>query len=114
ASPAVPVGRDDPPAIRSEPRGLGGIVDRADRLGRMQECRIGGIHLDLGEYRCKRDFEWQEVAELLLDDVADHSLGLRAEYVERIWSDVRVRGCLKSQKPDLRAIAVGDHQLVVE
>ena len=36
------------------------------------------------------DLEGQQVAELLLDHVADHALGLRAEHVERVGFDVLV------------------------
>src|SRR5690606_10871015 len=44
--------------------------------------------------------------------VADHAFGLRAEHVQRVGAVRVVGGALQSQQPDLRAVAVGDHQLV--
>ena len=55
----------------------------------------------------------QQVAELLLDHVADHALRLRAEDVERIGL---VFGCtrrLQREQADLRAVAVADHDLML-
>ena len=48
----------------------------------------------------------------LLEDVADHSLGLRAEDVERVGLDIRVRRGLERQQTDLWAVAVGENQVV--
>ena len=50
----------------------------------------------------------------LQQPVADHSLGLRAEDVERVRrGQVRVGGALQGQHPHLGAVAVGDDQLVL-
>lgn len=51
--------------------------------------------------------------QLLLDDVADHPLRLRAEYVERVGRDVLVREILQREKSHLRPVAVGDDDLVL-
>ena len=61
----------------------------------------------------ERLLERQEVAQLLLDHVADHALGLGAEDVERIGLDLLVRGALEGEQADLRAVAVRDDQLVL-
>ena len=63
--------------------------------------------------RRERRVRRHHVAELLLEDVADHALGLRAEDVERVRLDLRVRRRLQRQQADLRAVAVGEHQLVL-
>ena len=55
----------------------------------------------------------EQVADLLLDEVADHALGLGAEHVERIGLDVLVGGALQREQADLRAVAVRDDELVV-
>src|SRR6202042_450896 len=48
------------------------------------------------------------------EPVADHSLGLRAEHIERVgMSQGRVVGALQRQQADLRAVAVGDDQFVL-
>ena len=71
------------------------------------------IDLDHGQDRGERHLEGQQVAELLLDHVADHALGLGAQHVERIGLVGLVGGALQRQQPDLRAVAVGDHELVL-
>ena len=85
---------------------LGGVVDRADRLGRPLEGRIGAVDLDHGQQRRQMALERQLVAELLLEHVADHPLGLRAQDVERIGVDRCVGRALERQQADLRAVAV--------
>ena len=55
----------------------------------------------------------QQVADLLLDEVADHALGLGAEDVERIGLDVLVGRALQGEQADLRTVAVGDDELVL-
>ena len=54
----------------------------------MLERRIAGIDLDHREQRGERALERQQVAELLLDHVADHAFGLCAEDVERVRRDL--------------------------
>jgi hypothetical protein len=54
----------------------------------------------------------QQVAKFLFDHVADHALGLRPEYIERIRLVRFVRRTLQRQQPDLRTVAVCDHDLV--
>ena len=49
---------------------------------------IAGIDLDHRQERREGPLERQQVAELLLDHVADHPLGLGAEHVERIGLDL--------------------------
>ena len=55
----------------------------------------------------------KQVPELLHDQVADHPLRLRVEDVERVGLDVLVGGALKGEQPDLRAVAVRNHELVL-
>jgi hypothetical protein len=90
------------------------IVDGADRLGRIRESRILAIDLDQGQQRGQALLERELVAELLLDQVADHALGLGAEQVERVRVDGRVGGALQREQPDLGPVAVRDHELVLE
>ena len=71
------------------------------------------IDLDHRQQRREGALERQQVAELLLDHVADHAFGLRAEHVERIGLDLLVRGALQREQPDLRAVAVADDELML-
>ena len=56
---------------------------------------------------------WQLVSQLLLDEIADHALGLGAEHVQRVRLDLLVRGALQGQQTDLGSVAVADHEFVV-
>ena len=67
------------------------LVDRADELGRVGERRVVRVDLDHREDARERLLERQQVAQLLLDHVADHPLGLGAEDVERVGLDLLVR-----------------------
>ena len=99
---------------RSGRETLGGlpVIDRPDRLGRVAERGVVAVHLDHRQQRGERLLERQQVAQLLLDDVADHRLGLRAEHVEGVGRDVVVRRGLQRQQPHLRTVAVRDDDLV--
>src|SRR6185295_1551440 len=88
---AVAVGPEVPALLVGEPFGLLLRVDRSDRLRRVAERGVVALDLDLRQQRREALFERQLVAELLLDQVADHPLGLRAEHVERIRVDFGVR-----------------------
>ena len=110
---AVAVGLEHPAAVGGELVGLRGGVERADRLRRIAERRIVGVDLDHREQRRERLVERQPVAELLLDQVADHPLRLRTEHVERRVGHVLVGRLLEREQPDLRAVPVRDHELVV-
>ena len=63
--------------------------------------------------RGERHLEGQQVAELLLDHVADHALGLGAQDIERIGLVGLVGGTLEREQADLRAIAMADDQLML-
>ena len=89
------------------------VVDRADELGRDSEAGIVAVDLDHGEQGREGHLEREQVAELLLDHVADHALRLGAEHVERIGLVGLVGGALQREQPDLRAVAVGDHELML-
>ena len=88
-------------------------VDRTDRLRRVPEGRVRRVDLGHREDRGEGALEREEVPHLLLDDVADHPLGLRAEDVERVRLDARVGRLLEGEEPHLRAVAVRDDDLVV-
>ena len=107
-----PSGLIGPALLGGQLVGLGLVVDRADELGRVLERGIVRVDLDHRQERRERPLDRQQVAQLLLDHVADHPLGLGAEDVERVRLDGRVRGALEGQQPDLRAVAVGDDELV--
>ncbi len=62
----------------------------------------------------ERLLERQQVAQLLLDEVADHPLGLRAEDVEGVRLRLPVRRRLQREQADLRTVAVADDQLVLK
>ncbi len=89
------------------------VVDGADELGRIGESRVVRVDLDHREDRRKRPLDRQQVADLLLDEVADHALGLGAEDVKRIGLNVPVRGTLEREQPDLRTVAMGNDELVL-
>lgn len=103
------------PALRS--RKLAGIrlaVHRPHELGGILHGRIVGVHFDHRENRGDRFLRRDQVPELLFDEVADHALGLGTEDVERVGGDIVVAGRLQRQQPDLRAVAVRNHQLMVD
>ena len=101
------------PFSRGQRIGLRLVVHGADELRRVGEGRVAAVDLDHREHGRERLLEREQVAEFLLDQVADHALGLRPEHVERIRLDVGVRGRLQREQPDLRPVAVRDHQLVL-
>ena len=72
-----------------------------------------GIDLDHREERGERPLEGEQVAQFLLDHVADHPLGLGTEHVEGICLHLLVRGALQGEQSDLRAVAVANHQLML-
>ena len=80
----------------------------------MGESLVVGVDLDHRQHRRERFVEGQQVAQLLLDEVADHALRLCAEDVERVRLDLLVRRALQSEQAYLRAVAVRDDQLVLE
>ena len=88
-------------------------VDRPDQFGRALERRVGCA--DQRPADQARDLAaGQRVLQRLDEPVADHSLGLRAEHIERVgMSQGRVAGTLQRQQADLRAVAVGDDQFVL-
>ena len=54
----------------------------------------------------------RRVSQLQLDQIADHAFALGTENIERILAILRARIGLQGQQPDLRAVAVCDHQLM--
>ena len=86
-------------------------VDRADRLRRRAEGGVVSVDDDLRQDRDRRP-SGQAVPEFLLEHVADHALALGAEDVERVRRHVGVGERLQRQQPDLRAVSVGEHDLV--
>ena len=63
--------------------------------------------------RRERLLERQQVAQLLLDEVADHALRLGTQHVERVGLDLLVAAALQRQQAHLGAVAVRDDQLVL-
>jgi len=106
AAEAVAVGLEPPPLLRLQAGRLLGVVERSDRLSRVREGRVIRVDLDLCQQGGEVALERELVAELLLDDVADHPLGLRIEDVKGIRLDFRVRRALECEQADLWAIAV--------
>ena len=94
--------RDDAPpgvAVLLEVPRLGGRqrvrlvlrVDRPDELGRVVERGISRVDLDHRQERGERGVLRHHVAQLLLEHVADHSLRLGSEHVERVRPPPRCR-----------------------
>src|SRR4029077_17800740 len=75
---------EHPVLLPGQPLRLVLVVDRPDRLRRVREGRIIRVDLDERQQRGEALLERKLVAELLLDQVADHPLGLRSEKVERV------------------------------
>ena len=109
----VSVALEDPPLLGGQGVGGGIVVDRSDELGRVGERRIVRIDLDHREDRGERDLGGQQVAELLLDEIADHSLRLGAEDVQGVRLDLLVGGRLQGEEADLGTVAVRQHELVM-
>jgi hypothetical protein len=89
------------------------VVERPDRLRRVFEGGIAPVDLDHRQQRGERPLERHQIAQLLLDHVADHAFGFRTEDVEGISFHLGVGGALQRQQADLRAVAVADDQLVL-
>ena len=113
AAEMIPVTLEEPALLGGERLRLGVVVHRPDELRGVGERRIAGVDLDHGEDRGERHLGREQVAELLLDQVADHPFGLRPQQIQRIGLDVLVRRRLQGEETDLRAVAMGQHQLVV-
>ena len=113
AAEMVAVALEHPTLLRDESLGGRVVVDRSHELGRVGEGRVGGVDLDHREQRRQGHLGRQDVAELLLDEVADHALGLRTEHVERIRLDVLVRRGLQREQSDLGSVAVRQDELML-
>ena len=87
-------------------------IKRPDRLAGRGEGRIGRIDFDQRQKRGDLALG-KRARERLLDEIADHAFALGPEQVERVGPRVAVCGSLKRQQPDLRAIAVGQHDVVL-
>ena len=72
-----------------------------------------GVDLDHREDRGEGNLRREQVAELLLDEVADHALGLGAQDVERVRVDVLVGRRLEREQADLRAVPVRQDELML-
>jgi len=70
------------------------------------------VHLDHGQEGRQGNLEREEVAELLLDHVADHPFRLGAEDVQGIRLVGAVSRPLEGEQTDLWAVAVADHHLM--
>ena len=77
----------------------------------MLERRVVHGHFDLGEQRHDLMLG-QKAPELPLDHVADHAFGLGAQHVERVRRHLRIGRRLQREQSHLRAVAVGDDDLV--
>jgi hypothetical protein len=112
AAPVLAVRGDRPLVLLGE--ALGGllVVDRPDELRRVIERRVRHRHQRLVD-QCGDLPPGQGVLQGLQQPVPDHALGLRAQHVKRIGhAQRRIGGALQRQQPDLRPVAVGEHDLV--
>ena len=73
------------------------------------------VRVDLDHREQRRDglLEPDAVSELPLDEIADHSLGLGIEDVDRERRHIAACDALESEQPDLRPVAVGHCELVL-
>jgi len=109
----VPVLLGDVPAPRlGNPPGLRLRVDRPDGFARTAEGRVRRVDLDLGQQDGASAPGGQQVAQLLLDQVADHPLGLGAQDVQGVGTCAPALRALQRQQSDLGPVAVGDDQLM--
>ena len=88
-------------------------VDRSDELGRILEGRIGRVDDRAGDQRGDGPVVAEPIAQLLLDHVPQHPLGLCPEDVKGILTHFVVRGRLQREQPDLRTVAVGHDEVVL-
>jgi calcium-translocating P-type ATPase len=103
----------DGPAVpgRQRARGLL-VVDGADELGGARHRGVIGRHHGAAD-QAGRPAAGHRARESLRDPVPDHALGLRAEGVERVGPRERgIRGAFDREHADLRAVAVGDDELM--
>ena len=54
----------------------------------------------------------ESIFQFLLDHIPDHALGFRAQDIQRVGLIRLVGRALQGQQPDLRTVAMGDHQVV--
>ncbi len=100
-----------PSALARQTLACVGRIDGANRLGRCFEGGIRRRHLGTGQEG--HDLAAVEMRlELLCDEVADRTLGLRTEGVEGHGRRPGKRLGLQCKQSDLRAVAVRDHELV--
>ena len=110
--PGLAVRLDHPAVLGRQPLGLRAGVDGADELRRVAERGIVGRDLGQREHGDDVLLERHDVAEFLLDQVADDALGRGAEDVEGVAGLGVEAGRLQREQPHLRAVAVGDHDVV--
>ena len=78
----------------------------------MTEGRILGVDTDLSQKRRQQCPVGKQIAEFLLDHIADHPFAFSAEDIERISAVLRPGGGLEGKQADLGAIAMGDDDLM--
>jgi hypothetical protein len=112
-------GHDAAPAgavLAEGPAFLGGqrvggvlVVNRADEFGGAGEGGVGGVHGDHGQDGGDLDLGGQQVAQFLLDQVADHALGAGVQHVQRVGLGAGIGFGLQGQQADLGPVAVYHH-----
>ena len=108
--PVRAVGSDGPPALVGQPVSFRSVVDAPDELGQRAEGRIRRVDNGLGDHGCDPPGQ-PGVADRLLQPVAEQTLCLGHERVERIGRGQHgIALALDRQHPDLRAVAVHDEQ----
>ena len=96
-------------------RASSSVYDGTDELGRVGERRVVRVDLGHREHRRERLLERQQVAQLLLDQVADHPLGLRtrARRTGTPGASSYAAACSASS-PTCGPLPWRDHELVLE
>ncbi|OCX98293.1 MAG: hypothetical protein BCV62_20815 [Pseudomonas sp. K35] len=92
--------------------GFGPFIHGSDEFGRVIERWVMLIHHDLCQQRSYWSVVIQRILQLLFDDVANHAFGFSPQHIQRIGLVRFVGSALQSQKPHLRAVAMGNDQIM--
>ena len=111
-TPFVTIQAKRPVILFLKPIGFGTVVYRPNKLGWVLECRIVDIDFHHRQESRQRNFNREEIAKFLLENVADHSLRLCTEYIEGVCLNFRIGLSLKCQETNLWSVSVGYHELV--
>jgi hypothetical protein len=112
APPAPRILGDLPAVLRRHRPGFRFLVEASDRLGRVTERRVVGVHPHPRQHGGGRH-AGVDLLDRRLQQVAELPLGHRHEHIERKRRDLAGgAGVLEVKRPDLRSIAMRQHELM--